>query len=47
MKANACTLPNMMCIGLCPKDDLKMKNHRDLMHFVCLYTLGYFSIYDD
>ena len=24
-----------------------MKNYRDLMHFVCLYTSGYFPIYDD
>ena len=47
MKANACTLPNVMCLGLCSRDYLKMKNHRDLMHFVCLYTSGYSSIYDD
>lgn len=24
-----------------------MKNYRDLMHFVCLYTSSYFPIYDD
>ena len=24
-----------------------MKNYRDLMSFVCLYTSGYFPIYED
>ena len=46
MKAKACILIRVISevyIGLCHKDVLKMKNPRDLMHFVCTYTSSYFS----
>ena len=45
MKAKVCILLTVICevyIGLCHKDVLKMKNLRDLMHFVCTYTSSYF-----
>ena len=47
MKANACMLPRVMCercIGLCHKNDLKMKT---IGTSCILYTSGYFLIYDD
>ena len=50
MMINACMLPRVICEqcrGLCHKDNLKMKNYGDLVHFVCTYTSDYFPIYDD
>ena len=37
----------MIELGLCHKDVLKMRNHRDHMHSVYTKTLGYFPFYDD